>query len=242
MTNDEHDRPTWDGEAIAEALGREIARRDDSLMWNDEAFLEWLAADRRAHAERRVRVVDDETAMQRDGRRIRARLLARRSAVAIVGSPPRFVVPGRRGLPADVMEDAAAAGAVACVDLAAAAGAGREIWDEPAERWLAIPAAVPRVRALALRVAGESMAPLLHSGDVVLVELGPTLARGRIVVARHPADGYVCKRVERIGRREVLLASLDASYGTLVIPRDERLVVGTVRLAWRACPVPATSR
>jgi phage repressor protein C with HTH and peptisase S24 domain len=149
-----------------------------------------------------------------------------------VNALPRLVVPARRGLPADVMDDAAAAGAVACVDLAAAAGAGREIWDEPAEQWLALPAAVPRLRALALRVAGESMAPLLHSGDIVLVALGPTLARGRIVVARHPEDGYVCKRVDRVGRREVLLASLDPAYGTITIPRDDRLVVGTVRLAW----------
>ena len=100
------------------------------------------------------------------------------------------------------------------------------------------------MRALALRISGESMAPLLRSGDTVLVELGPTLTRGRVVVARHPSleDGFVCKRVERVGRREVLLASLDAAYGTDTIPRDERLIVGTVRLVWRAsCPVPATS-
>jgi phage repressor protein C with HTH and peptisase S24 domain len=78
------------------------------------------------------------------------------------------------------------------------------------------------------------MAPLLHTGDTVLVELGPTLVRGRIVVARNLDDGYVCKRVERVGRREVLLASLDPAHGTVTIPRDERLIVGTVRLVWRA--------
>jgi len=233
MTNDEQDRPTWDGEAIADAVGRELARRDESVLWSDEPFLDWLAADRRTHAERRARLVDEEAAMQHDGRRIRARFLARQTGVGVVSAPPRLVVPARRGLPADVMDDAAAMGAVACVDLAAAAGAGRDIWDEPAEHWIALPAAVPRLRALALRVAGESMAPLLHSGDVVLVELGPTLARGRIVIARHPEDGYVCKRVDRIGRRVVLLASLDAAYGTVIIPRDDRLILGTVRMAWR---------
>lgn len=242
MTYDEQDRPTWDGDAIADALGRELARRDDAEVWSDEPFLEWLAADRRAQAERRRR--DDADAMRRHGRSLRAHLLARQSGVGLVEAPPPLVTPTRRGVPAAVMEDAAAIGAVACVDLAAAAGAGRALWDEPSEQWVALPPGAPRGRSLALRIAGESMAPLLRGGDTVLVELGPALARGRIVVARHSSleDGYVCKRVERVGRKEVLLSSLDAAYGSVTIPRDGRLVVGTVRVVWRAhCPVPATS-
>jgi phage repressor protein C with HTH and peptisase S24 domain len=93
---------------------------------------------------------------------------------------------------------------------------------------------VPRVRALALRISGESMEPLLCDGDTVLVELGTTLTRDRVVVARRPDDGYVCKRVERIGHREVVLASLNPACGGMTIPHDERLIVGTVRMAWRA--------
>jgi len=243
MTHDEQDRPMWDGDAIAEAMGRELARRDDAELWSHEPFLEWLAADRRAHAERRVRAGDDD-ALRRHGNRLHARLLARQCGVGLLDASPRLVTPTRRGVPRAVMEDAAAAGAIVCVDLAAAAGTGRALWDEPAERWVALPAGAPPGRSLALRIAGESMAPLLHSGDTVLLELGPTLARGRIVVARHPNpdDGYVCKRVDRVGRKEVLLASLDAAYGTMTIPRDARLVVGTVRIVWRAhCPAPATS-
>jgi SOS-response transcriptional repressor LexA len=77
------------------------------------------------------------------------------------------------------------------------------------------------------------MTAALHSGYLCLQELGPALVRGRVVVARHPDDGYVCKRIERVGKREVLLTSLDPAYGTVTIPRDERLVVGTVRLVWR---------
>jgi hypothetical protein len=241
MTYDEQGRPTWDGEAIADVVGRELGRRGDSPLWDDEPFLEWLAADRRAHDERRAR--RDDGALQRNGRRLRAGLLARQCGMGVVDTPPRLVTPGRRGLPAEIIDDAAAIGAVACVDLAAAAGAGRAIWDEPVEQWVALPSGVPRMRALALRIAGESMAPLLHSGDTVLVELGPSLVRGRVVVARHPSldDGFICKRVERMGRREVLLASIDEAFGTVTIPRDERLIVGTVRLVWRACPVAATS-
>lgn len=244
MTHDEQDRPTWDGDAIAEALGRELARHDDVALWSHEPFLEWLGADHRARAEGRTRASDDADAMHGCGRRLRARVLARQCGVGLVEAAPRFITPTRRGVPSVVMEEAAAAGAAVCVDLSAAAGAGRALWDEPAEQWVALPAGVPRGRAIALRVAGESMAPLLHSGDTVLVELASTLTRGRIVVARHPSleDGYVCKRVERVGRKEVLLSSLDAAYGTVTIPRDARLVVGTVRIVWRThCPVPATS-
>jgi hypothetical protein len=243
MMRDEPACLMWDGEAIAEVVGREIARHDDAALWTHEPFLEWLAADRRAQTERRARTGDDAE-MLRQGCRLRARLLARQSGVGIVEAPPRLLAPARAGLPAAVMDDAWAAGAVACVDLAAAAGAGRELWDEPAEHWVGLPPGMPRVRALALRIAGESMAPLLRSGDTVLVELGTSPTRGRVVVARHPGleDGYVCKRVERVGRRELLLASLDAAYGTVTIPRDERLIVGTVRLVWRGeCPAVATS-
>jgi hypothetical protein len=234
MTHEEQDRPTWDGEAIAEALGRELAHRDDAELWSEEPFLEWLGADVRARMEHQARGGSEEDSMLRQGRRLRARMLARQSGIGIIDAPPRLTLPTRRGTPSSVIEEALASHAVACVDLAAAAGVGRELWDEPAEHWVALPAGVPRMRAIALRIAGESMAPLLRSGDTVLVELGPTLARGRVIVARRPDHGYVCKRVERVGRRDVLLSSLDLDYGTMTIPRDPILIVGTVRLVWRA--------
>jgi hypothetical protein len=43
----------------------------------------------------------------------------------------------------------------------------------------------------------------------------------------------VCKRVERVGKREVVLGSINPEFGSIVIPRDERLVVGVVRMVWR---------
>jgi len=131
------------------------------------------------------------------------------------------------------MQHAREAGAVPLLALSAAAGLGRALWDEAVEDWMVLPEHMPRMRAIALRISGESMLPLLHDGDTVLVELGCTLTMGQVVVARHPDDGYVCKRVERIGRREVVLASLNPVCGTLTIPRDDSLIVGTVRLAWR---------
>lgn len=237
MTNDERDRPMWDGEMLAEVLGRQLARRDDaeSDVWSDESFLEWLTADARATAECRGQSLEDDDRLRRTGHALRVRLLARQSGIGVVQTPPGLVVPSRRATPAQVMDEAMAVGAVARVDLAAAAGAGRELWDEPAEHWVALPSGAPRMRALALRIDGESMAPLLHTGDTVLVELSSALVRGRVIVARHASadDGYVCKRVERVGKREVVLGSINPEFGSIVIPRDERLVVGVVRMVWR---------
>lgn len=245
MTNDERDRPIWGGEALAEVLGRQLARQRSSEngVWSDEPFLEWLAADLRATAECRTRSPADSEPLRGSGRALHVRVLARQSGIGIVEAPPRFMVPARRATPAQVMDEALSAGAVACVDLAAAAGAGRALWDEPAEQWVVLPHGLPRMHALALRIDGESMAPLLHTGDTVLVELTSLLVRGRVIVARHanPDDGYVCKRVEKVGRREVVLGSINPAFDSIVIPRDERLVVGAVRMVWRAsCPAPAT--
>ena len=232
MTQDPMHRPTWDGEALAEALGHELVRMSDKA-WTHEPFLAWLAAELRSRPGRRARATYDEGALLERGRALRSRVLARQCGVGLVPGAPRLIAARRVDTPQRVMEEARTFGAVPCVELAAAAGAGRELWDEAAESWLVTPEGAPRVHALALRISGESMEPLLHDGDTVLVELTPALVRGRIVVARHPDDGYVCKRVERIGRRDVLLASLNRECGDVTIPRDERLVVGTVKMAWR---------
>ncbi len=245
---DDRDRidSTWDGEAIAESLGREIARHDDDVPWSHEPFLEWIAAERRSRRDRRPSGSSEEEVMRREGMRLRARVLARQCGIALVEGPPPLVPSRAHGMPAHVLNVAAAIGAVPLVNLAAAAGAGRVLWDEPAEQWIALARSTARVRrrAIALRIAGESMAPLLRPGDTVLVELGTSLVRGRVVVARHSGveDGYLCKRVARVGRRDVLLTSIDPAYGSVTIPRDDDLVVGTVRMVWRALrPVAATS-
>jgi phage repressor protein C with HTH and peptisase S24 domain len=94
---------------------------------------------------------------------------------------------------------------------------------------------LPDARYLALRVVGTSMAPMLRSGDVVLVRAdarGRDVRAGRVVVARHPDDGYVCKRVQAVGAREVVLASLEPGHPPVRLPRDPALVVGTVVAAW----------
>jgi SOS-response transcriptional repressor LexA len=234
MTHDPMDRPTWDGEALAEALGRTYARARDEV-WTSEPFLAWLAAESRMRVGRRARAAYDANAMLASGRALRERVLSRRLGISIVPDPPRTIAASSMDTPLGALEQARSAGAVPVIELSAAAGSGRALWDKPVERWMPVPARVSGLRALALRIAGASMEPLLHHGDTVLVELGTTLMRDRVVVARRGDDeGYVCKRVERIGAREVVLASLNPAFPDVTIPRDERLIVGTVRAAWRS--------
>jgi phage repressor protein C with HTH and peptisase S24 domain len=122
------------------------------------------------------------------------------------------------------------------VDLAVAAGVGRELWDEPAEAWLALAPSLgvepPPGRYLALRVAGDSMEPVMHTGDTVLVALGRPLRPGAVVVARRPEEGYVCKRVRALRPRVAELESLAPGREVIRIPRDDQLVVGQVVAVW----------
>jgi len=66
------------------------------------------------------------------------------------------------------------------------------------------------------------------------VQVGNTVARDTVVLARLPDGGYVVKRVARVTRAELELQSLNDAFPPIVVPRDERTVVGTVVLRW--CP------
>lgn len=166
------------------------------------------------------------------GRALQARVAAQHVGVPRSDRGPALCRRTRVDAPLRAVESARATHATPVVDLAVAAGVGRELWDERVEHWVKLPPGVPPGRYLALRIAGESMAPLMHTGDTVLVAVGAALRRGAIVVARHPDDGYVCKRVRRIGRKTVELDSLAEGGPTRVLPRDERLIVGRVVFVW----------
>lgn len=221
-----------DAEALAGAVGRRLARRPESAAWDDARFANWVARDSEDEA-RRARPWSDARVLTA-GEALRARALARRLRVSQLAHHPRERAPDVAGSPADVLREAATAGATPAVDLGAAAGAGREIWDEPCEAWIDLPPDVPSGRYVALRIVGDSMAPLMHTGDTVLVRIDTRVERDTIVVARHPEDGYVCKRVRRLTRATIELDSLAPGRPAITIPRDERLVVGTVVLVWCA--------
>jgi phage repressor protein C with HTH and peptisase S24 domain len=78
------------------------------------------------------------------------------------------------------------------------------------------------------------MIPMLHEGDTILVRVGAEARPGDVVVAYRPEQGYVVKRVARLSAEEMILSSLNAAYDDVAVPRDPRLVVGTVVLRWCA--------
>jgi SOS-response transcriptional repressor LexA len=217
---DERDEATETELELAEVIGRALMRDPDHPAWSDVRFLEWLAADARDEARHRRRRL--ARVARASGEAFMARAHARRLRVAQAGNPPLVREASR----------AAAPRRVPVVELGIAAGVGRELWDEPAEAWVELPNEVPAGEYVALRIVGDSMAPLMHTGDTVLVRRGGDVKRDTVIVARHPDDGYVCKRVSRLRRASIELASLAPGRPAIAIPRDARLVVGTVMLVW----------
>lgn len=243
MTHDHRARPPMlenelaallacaDAALFAEIVGHTLLEDAELLARQDDRFLRWLAEELRDR-ERRSRATD--AAFEARGAEFRARVEARRLRVL------------RRGAAELTMPSASAAGItdlqslvatrrespVPVVELGIAAGIGRELWNEPVERFVCLPREVPDGRYVALRVVGDSMAPLMHSGDTVLVRLGADVGRETVIVARHPDDGYVCKRVSRVLRDRLELASLEPERPLIVVPRQPELIVGTVVLVW----------
>jgi SOS-response transcriptional repressor LexA len=118
-------------------------------------------------------------------------------------------------------------------ELAIAAGAGAQLWDVECTKTLDVPTDLPRGPYIVLRVAGESMEPLIHSGDLVLVRVDEKAAPDTVVVARDPEHGYVVKQVGRITALGIELRSLNPAFPTLHVPHSTGSVLGTVVLRWR---------
>jgi phage repressor protein C with HTH and peptisase S24 domain len=159
--------------------------------------------------------------------------MAQRLGVRCASDAVVHRIPAVGGSVARVVDAAHETGSAPVAELAVAAGAGRELWDQECESWVDVPSDVPSGRYVALRVAGDSMTPLLHSGDTVLVKLGTDVARDTVVVARCD-DGYVVKRVGRATRRELELISLNPAFPPMQVRREEGAVLGTVVLRWCA--------
>ena len=194
-------------------------------------FLDWYARELRESLTPPERVALAEGARAFAARFAQRQDLASTGVACVEGAPVRSGAPDAESLSSLVTLGATARQAPR-VDLAVAAGAGRELWEEPCSEWVALPDEVPSGRYLALMARGRSMEPLLHSGDVILVRLGHDLERGTVVVVRHPDDGYVVKRVGAVAGFHVELTSLNPDYPPVRVPRDAALVLGTVILRW----------
>ena len=195
----------------------------------DPRFLEWQAAELRAR--RRPTSAAEHRADER-ARRLAGGALGARFGVRCLAAAPALQPPLVAGALSRVLVPAADAGFAPRLDLGIAAGVGRALWDEPCDSWIAIPDDLPRGRYVALTVKGDSMLPLLHSDDVVLVRIGSEVARDAIIVARRPDDGYVVKRVGRIAPASIELLSLNPDFEPTLIERSEGTVAGTVVLRW----------
>ena len=229
----EDDAATREEDRLVQLLGAHTLRHLDPEDPVNGPFFDWLARELRE-----IRSADEGVELEARAKEFAARMKAQHAArtgdMLLVGERPRMrAVDDGETVPESLVH-AAAERCAPCVELGVAAGVGRDLWDEPCTAWVELPEEIPQGRYVALTVSGESMEPLLHTGDTILVKVGPAVARDTVIVARHPDDGYVVKRVARVARRTIHLASLNPSFPPVALPRRDDLVVGTVVLRWCA--------
>src|SRR3954451_6274184 len=179
---------------LMSAVARETESADEDLAHQDERFLFWLANDLRSRLDR-DRAPREELDAAKSARHALPRLKVRLAEKRL---PRRQLRERPASVSATLVHSVPAASRERCatiLDLAVAAGGGRELWDEPCDRWLELPGDVPSGRYVALRVAGDSMAPVLGSREVILIELDASPRIDDLVVARRPDQSHVVKRV-----------------------------------------------
>lgn len=189
---------------------------------------------------RRQRAGDDGRLLSDEERlRLRERILAgihaehlrvRESEHPLIG---HAVIPPRLPRPDVLREMAGQHRALVVPELAIAAGAGCELWEVECTTAVDVPPDLPRGEYVALHVVGESMEPLIHSGDMVLVRVDAQAVVGTMVVARDPEHGYVVKEVGRLTSAGIELRSLNPRFPTIRVPREGGAVLGRVVLRWR---------
>jgi len=211
---------------VERLFGRMLDATGTSDGYDDERFVAWLE---REHREDRDVGATTRRIAESVASRTRARVRAARAGAELVTAPLRVREGSVVGSITTVAERAAAARCAPWVDsLAVAAGVGRELWDEPCDRWVELPDAIPSGRYLALGVAGDSMLPHLDEGDVLVVDPRRRVTRDVLIVARRPDDGYVVKYVSRLTRAALELSSFNTAYAPFTIARVEGAIVGVV--------------
>jgi phage repressor protein C with HTH and peptisase S24 domain len=200
--------------------------RPDSAVYADPWLANWIARDLQlsrtpaeaAATERRVqefgRRMEPVMARIRAEKKVKRVTLARQ---AVAAASPRVL-----------LQDADTAGYAPLVDLAVAAGTGLELWDEPCDTMVALPPDTAPGEYVALRVAGDSMAPFVAAGDTLLVRLGTAVQPDDIVVVRLPDDGYVVKCASQVTPCGLRLLSFNPAHEPLWVEREHAAVLGVV--------------
>ena len=208
-------------------------RSPSSKAFDDPRFVEWLAREARVeHARRPERDALNPDEVRALARRILLRIRAERFGVRN-DDTAASVMQERPSRPvSQFIEELRGTNRAAVLPLGVAAGVGRELWDAPVDSWVQIPDDLPHSRYLALTVSGDSMSPLMHTGDTVLVRLGPDVAPDTVIVALVPDHGYVVKCVGQVTARSLELVSLNREFVPIRVARERSTVLGTVVLRW----------
>lgn len=82
-----------------------------------------------------------------------------------------------------------------------------------------------------IRVQGDSMEPLLHDGDEILVDRAQRALREGIHVVRL-GDALMVKRLARAGQGKAVLLSQNSAYPPIEVALDELEIVG--RVVWKS--------
>lgn len=214
--------------SLTRMLGRMLDASGDNAAYGDRNFVAWLEREARAQASASDRRDTDAIARQ-----VAARAHARIKALNIADAVQRYELRTRDaavvGSIGQVARLAADANCAPWIDsLPVAAGVGREIWDEPCERWVELPAGIEHGAHVALTVSGDSMTPFLEPGDVILVDTHMQVRRDVVAVARRSDDGYVVKHVSRCTGGLLELSSLNPAYPPFTIARDPAAIIGVV--------------
>lgn len=85
-------------------------------------------------------------------------------------------------------------------------------------------------QAYALKIAGDSMAPLYRDGDVIMVEPGAALRKGDRVVVRTRKGEVMAKELVRQGAGRIELRSLNPDHEDRAFALDD--IAWIARIAW----------
>jgi SOS-response transcriptional repressor LexA len=230
------DRQEWERDAVVWLAGRVI---EAAIGGTTDGTARPPDDPRLVRAMARFAVWRTEAGREADAARFAERVrrtMAAGRSVRRIDHAPELVRPDAPGPLAAMFTAARHRSAAPLAELGVAAGTGRELFDEPCEAWVALPDGLPAARYVALRVVGDSMTPLMHSGDVVLVDLDAAVPPGAIAVVQHPDHGSVVKRALRADGGALRLVSLNPAYPPLVLPPGAGSLLGPVVVRWCAHP------